>query len=218
MPPHSDTGSEISLPSSVSSNSIAHPSNPPITPRKSRKQPDSIRLDSIGVDPDDIVGKVLVRIRRSPTHPAVTLHFADNTTYQVRVDGYDPVHRGIPKELEMNSLLVPLFKPPSGQVDVRLTVTHARMVKLKDTAHEWSERSESRWNVEHLALALKFAEEPGWHCVWATMAEYDGDFGPCTFRSFEDVYLAELQSSSRKRRSPQKQARPPHGGGVQAMR
>jgi hypothetical protein len=41
-------------------------------------------------------------------------------------------------------------------------------------------------------LALKFAEEPGWHCVWATMAEYDGDFGPCTFRSFEDVYLAEL--------------------------
>jgi len=81
------------------------------------------------------------------------------------------------------------------------------MVSLKDTAHQWSEKAESRWNVEHLAFALKFAEEPGWHCVWATMAEYDGDFGPCTFRSFDDVYLAELRPSPRKRKFPQKQGR-----------
>jgi len=179
---------------------------PPVlsTPRRLWEQP---RPDSIGVDPDQIVGKVLVHTRRSPTHPAVTLHFADNTAYQVRVDGYDPVHRGIPKELETNSVLLPLFKPPAGQIDVHLTVTHARMVLLKDTAHQWSEKAESRWNVEHVAFALKFAEEPGWHCVWATMAEYDGDFGPCTFRSFDDVYLAELRPSPRKHKSPRKQGR-----------
>jgi hypothetical protein len=118
----------------------------------------------------------------------------------------------------MNSVLAPLFKPPGGQIDVQLTVTHARLVKLKDTAHEWSETGESRWNVEHLALALKFVEEPGWHCVWATMAEYDGDFGPCTFRSFDDVYLAELHSSPRKRKPPQKQGRAAHGSGISSRR
>lgn len=183
--------------------------------RSRRKQLGSLRLDSIGVDPDQIVGKVLIHIRRSPTHPAVTLHFADKTVYQVRVDGYDPLHRGIPKELEMNSVLLPLFRPPGGQIDVHLTVIHARLVQLKDTAHEWSETAESRWNVEHAALALKFAEEPGWHCVWATMAEYDGDFGPCTFRNFEDVYLAELNTSSpRKRKSPKKQGRKPRDLGA----
>lgn len=189
----------------------------PKRPRSRRKQPGSLRLDSdsIGVDPDQIVGKVLIHIRRSPTHPAVTLHFADKTVYQVRVDGYDPVHRGIPKELEMNTILLPLFRPPGGQIDVHLTVTHARLVRLKDTAHEWSETAKSKWKVEHVALALKFAEEPGWHCVWATKAEYDGDFGPCTFRNFDDVYLAELNTSSpRKRKSPQKQARKPRDPGA----
>ncbi|KAF8502299.1 hypothetical protein F5888DRAFT_1184685 [Russula emetica] len=189
----------------MSSSSHSDPS-----PKRPRKQPGCLRLDSIGVDPDLIVGKVLIHIRRSPTHPAVTLHFADKTVYQVRIDGYDPIHRGIPKELEMNSVLLPLFRPPGGQIDVHLTVAQARLVRLKDTAHEWSETAESRWNVEHVALALKFAEEPGsWHCVWATMAEYDGDFGPCTFRNFDDVYLAQLNntSSPRKRKSPQKQGR-----------
>ncbi|KAI9509727.1 hypothetical protein F5148DRAFT_1185452 [Russula earlei] len=190
--------------------SCSGPAKPISTPTGSRKQR---YIDSIGVDPDQIVGKILVRVRRSPTHPAVTLHFADNTAYQVRVDGYDPVHRGIPKELETNSVLLPLLKRAAGQVDVHLTVTHARLVELKDTAHEWSETAESRWNVEHVALALKFAEQPGWHCVWATMAEYDGDFGPCTFRSFDDVYLAELHPSSRKHRFPPKQGRTPRTAG-----
>lgn len=199
MPSHNNLDSPLSSKSSPSS---------PSSPASRRKQPPPGPADSIGIDPDQIVGKVLLHIRQSPTHPAVTLRFADNTTYQVRVDGYDPVYRGIPKELETNSLLLPLFKPPRGQIDVRLTVAHARMIKLKDTAHEWSQTRESRWNVEHVALALKFAEEPGWHCVWATMAEYDGDFGPCTFRNFEDVYLAEMQhnsSSPRKRKYPPKQ-------------
>jgi hypothetical protein len=200
---HKNIGSNTTLPNTSPSSSHTHLSTPPATPKKWRKQPGSLRLDSISVDPNQIVGKVLVRILKSPIHPAVTLHFSDNTTYQIRVDGYDPFHRGIPKELETNSVLTPLFKPPGGQIDVQLTVIHARWVELKDTAHEWSETAESRWNVEHRALALKFAEEPGWHCVWATMAEYDGKFGPCTFRSFVNVYLAELHSSPRKRKFPQ---------------
>ncbi|KAI0278493.1 hypothetical protein BGY98DRAFT_973811 [Russula aff. rugulosa BPL654] len=33
------------------------------------------------------------------------------------------------------------------------------------------------------------------------MAEYDGDFGPCTSRNFDDIYLAKLNTSPRKRKS-----------------
>jgi len=192
--------------SDASSSSQSYLSTPPVTPVKMRAQPEPIRLHPIGVDPSCIIGKVLTRIRRSPAHPAVTLDFADSTTYQVRVDGYDPVHRGIPKELETNSLLRPLFKPPGGQIDVHLTIANCRLVKLKDTAHERSETSESRWNVEHLALAMKFEEEEGWHCVWATMAEYAGEYGPCTFRSFDDVYLDQMQRSPQKQKSLRKQS------------
>jgi hypothetical protein len=54
-------------------------------------------FDSIGVDLDRIVF----------IHVA---HFTDKTVYQVRVDGYGPIHRGIPKELGMNSVLLPLFR------------------------------------------------------------------------------------------------------------
>ncbi|KAA1476097.1 hypothetical protein DENSPDRAFT_756023, partial [Dentipellis sp. KUC8613] len=147
----------------------------------------------IGVDPARLVGKVLTRIRRSPVHPSVTLDFADHTTFQVRVDGYDPAHRGVPKELETNAALHALV-PGAAPRDVRLTVTHARLVGVRDTAHDLRAASAGRWIVEHLALALRFAEPEadGWHCVWATMAEYDGRFGPCLFRSFDDVYLDEI--------------------------
>ncbi|THH19953.1 hypothetical protein EW146_g1301 [Bondarzewia mesenterica] len=193
------------------------PSSPPLSASpasacKGTIQPQPIRLEPIGVDPSSIIGKVLRHIRRSPAHPAVTLDFTDNTTYQIRVDGYDPVHRGVPKALEMNSLLDSLFKPPDGRKQVNLTIANCRFIKLKDTAHEWSEAAESRWNVEHLALAIKFKEEGGWHCVWATMAEYDGEFGPCKFRSFEDVYLDQIQRSPRKQRSSQKLSPPALGG------
>ncbi|ETW80836.1 hypothetical protein HETIRDRAFT_247307, partial [Heterobasidion irregulare TC 32-1] len=148
-----------------------------------------------GVDPASIVGKVLTRIRSSPTHPAVTLDFADRTTYQVRVDGYDPAHRGVPKSLETNALLARLCAPAGVHAHVRLTVARSTFVKLKDTAHARAPASgaESRWGVEHLALAIQFEEQPGWHCVWATMAEYEGEFGPCKFRSFDDVYLDKIQ-------------------------
>ncbi|KAI0062901.1 hypothetical protein BV25DRAFT_1824943 [Artomyces pyxidatus] len=205
---HSHSHSLVSLASSSDSSSLL--STPPLTPQKPHKAPQQIRLHPIGVDPSVIVGKVLTRVRRSPTHPAITLYFADNTTYQVRVDGYHPSpdKRGTPKELEMNSLGQPIFRPPGGQIDVHLTVAKCRLVQIKDTAHEWSaDMVESRWTVEHLALAMNFEEEPGWRCVWATMAEYDGEYGPCTFRNFEDVYLDEMHPSSRKRKSRKDQAR-----------
>ena len=196
--------------SSFSPESNASPILPTLF--EARPHPEPIRLHPIGVDPHCIIGKVLIRVRRSPVHPAVTLDFADKTTFQIRVDGYDPVHRGIPKELEVNSLLDTLFKPPGGQINVRLTIANCRFVQLKDIAHERKDTTESRWNVEHLALAIKFEEEAGWHCVWATMAEYDGQYGPCTFRSFDDVYLDQIQRAPRRHGSIRKRS-PGHVNG-----
>ncbi|KAI0051829.1 hypothetical protein FA95DRAFT_1554078 [Auriscalpium vulgare] len=200
MPSHSHSNSQLSLASS-SSTSSSQLSTPPPTPQRVRKQPDPIRLHSIGVDPSQLIGKTLTRVRCSRDHPSVTLYFADKTVYQVRVDGYDPVHRGVPKELETNSMGGPVFRPQGGEAELNHTVAQCRFVKLRDTAYEWSETADSRWNVEHLALAMNFEEDPGWRCVWATMAEYDGRFGRCTFRSFDDVYLDEVRPSARKRRS-----------------
>lgn len=59
---------------------------------KLRRRPVPLRLDSLGVDPSILVGKVLTRIRRSSKHPSMQLHFSDHTTYQILVDGYDPIH------------------------------------------------------------------------------------------------------------------------------
>ncbi|TFY74155.1 hypothetical protein EWM64_g9857 [Hericium alpestre] len=121
--------SEASLPSPSSSQS--HLSTPPPTPpRPVRKQPHQIRLQPIGVDPNCIVGKVLTCVRRSPIHPSISLDFADDTTYQLRVDGYSPTYPGIPREFEMNSAMYPLLHAEGGRADVRLTVSHCRFVSL----------------------------------------------------------------------------------------
>lgn len=191
-----DDASEASLPSSSSSASYA---SPPASPTKAaRKKPQPIRLDSIGIDPGSLIGKVIRRIRPSPSHPAVTLQTNDDMTYQVRVDGYDPTHPGIPKSIEMNAVLSSLTQPSSNSDTHHLTVLDCRHISLKDTAFDGDGK---RWTVEHLAIAFKFEEVRGWACCWATMAEYEGGGGPCTFRSFEDVYLEEMASRSpRKRR------------------
>ena len=195
-----DAASDTSLPSSSGTSSYLI--SPPPSPSKSRKAPVPIRLHPIGIDPTAIIGKVIKRIKPSPTHPAVTLDFDDDTTYQVRIDGYDPVYRGTPKTIETNAVLRPLFQPTNGASHVHLTVTDCRLISLKDVAHQRTENAESRWSVEHLALAFKFEEQPGWHCCWATMAEYEREGGPCTFRSFDDVYLDEISRSPRN--SPRK--------------
>lgn len=181
----------------------SHPpalSQAPPSPSKRRRQPNPLRLSSLGIDPSHIIGKVLTRIRRSPHHPTLTLDFADNTTFQVLVDGYDPVHRGIPKTLEMNSSLDPIFNPPEGQASVDLVVSDCASIKLTDKAFE-RRNTENRWDQNHLGIAFKFGDEKRWHCVWATLSEYDEKMGSCTFRSYDDVYLDRLNRSPRKHRS-----------------
>src|ERR1700722_95200 len=83
--------------SPVSTNSSDYSACP--SPSKMSGRRPSRGLNAVGIDPADLVGKVLTRVRRSPPHPTLTLDFSDNTTFQILVDGYDPVHRGIPKEL-----------------------------------------------------------------------------------------------------------------------
>ncbi|KAI0775731.1 hypothetical protein BD413DRAFT_531060 [Trametes elegans] len=158
---------------------------------------------SIGIDLSMLTGKVLTCVRRSRAHPSLTLHFADGESYQVRVVGYDPHFRGVPKKLESDS---PVLNPVSGAVDVELTVKHAAMVTLADKAFQVQsgpspvkgQRSrESRWTQRHAAFAVKFVEQTGWHCVWATLAEYDEkDREMCVFRNFADVYVDSLHPIS----------------------
>ncbi|KAI1794141.1 hypothetical protein LXA43DRAFT_866967, partial [Ganoderma leucocontextum] len=171
-----------------------------------------VRPHGIGVAPDALVGKQLIRVRRSRTHPCTTLQFSDGSAYQILVVGYNPHYPGLPKVLESDS---PILNPlaSNGTADVRLTVSHATSITLSDKAfqvHECAQPpaspskaaalgppKEDRWTQRHAALALKFKEEPGWHCVWATMAEYDGrDKERCVFRNYADVYLDGLRAAA----------------------
>ena len=55
---------------------------------------------------------------------------------------------------------------------------------------------QQRWDQDHIGLAFKFGEDKIWHCVWATLAEYDDQLGTCVFRSYHDVYLEQVQMRS----------------------
>ncbi|OBZ68019.1 hypothetical protein A0H81_11719 [Grifola frondosa] len=86
---------------------------PPRSPTKAFQFP---RIQSpyppeVGVSPTELIGKVLIR-----------------------VDGYDPKHRGIPKVLEMRSSV---FEHPG---DVELTISHAAAVTMEDFALERGEQ------------------------------------------------------------------------------
>ncbi|CDO77332.1 hypothetical protein BN946_scf184775.g23 [Trametes cinnabarina] len=188
------SGSPISLaaPSPRAYRSKASPTERP-PPRQ--EQP---HMHGPGIDLSTLVGRILTRVRRSRAHPSLTLHFADGGAVQVRVVGYDPQYRGIPKTLESDS---PVLNPASGATDVKLTVKHAAMITLSDKAFQMESggrgtRSgtarESRWTQKHAAFAVK-----GWHCIWATLAEYDEkDVGTCVFRNFADVYVDSVQPTS----------------------
>ncbi|PIL36193.1 hypothetical protein GSI_01853 [Ganoderma sinense ZZ0214-1] len=196
--------------------------HPPLMERQTSQRNRALTLDvrpRIGVDPHALVGKQLTRVRRSRTHPCTTLQFSDGSAYQILVVGYDPHYPGLPKVLESDS---PILNPlaSNGTANVRLTVSHATSITLSDKAFQvrgspqpsspispspTSSPSknaalaprEDRWTQRHAALALKFEEEPGWHCVWATMAEYDGKDGErCVFRNYADVYLDGLRSAT----------------------
>ena len=187
---------------------------PPIAPPQPRTR--ALTLDArphgIGVDPSALVGKKLARVRRSRTNPCITLHCADGSAFQVLVVGYDPQHRGIPKVLESDSpVLNPRGAAESAHADLRLTISHAASITLSDKAFQARpgpssdggveglglpkvrKQREDRWTQRHAAFALKFEEEQGWHCVWATMSEYDEqDRDRCVFRNYADVYLDRL--------------------------
>ncbi|KAI0645715.1 hypothetical protein C8Q79DRAFT_1111443 [Trametes meyenii] len=162
---------------------------------------------SVGVDPSELIGKTLTRVRQSRVHPCLTLHFKDGASFQVRVVGYDPQFRGVPKKLESDSHIL---NPTSGSADVSLTVKHAAMITLQDKAFQvqagrgrsdgarmTTGTRETRWTQKHAAFAIKFVEEAGWHCIWATLVEYDEkDAETCVFRNFADVYVDSLHVSS----------------------
>lgn len=171
------------------------------SPSKPRHRPPPLRLKSVGIEPGVLVGKTLKHVRRSPTHPSLTLDFADQTSYQVRVDGYNPRYRGVPKTLEMDSAAEPLFNPPQGHKAVDLVVKDCAFIRMSDKAFERREwESEHRWDQSHIAIAFKFGELKRWHCVWATLAEFNEEQDCCVFRSYDDVYLEPLV---RTPRSPQ---------------
>jgi len=120
------------------------------------------------------------------------------------VDGYDPTHPGVPKELELDPLFEQMLAEDRGPLNLR--VTDCTLIKLSDKAFQRDSAASkpNQWNQAHLGVAFKFEEKsPRWRCVWAMMEEYQD--AQLTFRSFEDVYL---QLSPRKLRSPRKQPRP----------
>ncbi|KAH7888548.1 hypothetical protein F5I97DRAFT_1853546 [Phlebopus sp. FC_14] len=188
--------SESITPSSLDTSSSSS-TPPPVSPTKARRRPVPLRLDSVGIDPSLLVGKVLTRISRSSNHPSMQLYFSDDTIYQILVDGYDPIHRGLPKQLEMDPDLGSLLDGVGGRVDVDLTIDDCALITLTDKAFE-SRLKEQRWDQNHIGVAFKFSEDRIWHCVWATLTDHEN--GICVFRSYDDVYVEQLQRSPRKRR------------------
>ncbi|CAL1707619.1 unnamed protein product [Somion occarium] len=167
------------------------------------KKPESLRIDTLGILPHEMVGKRLIRVTRSATHPVVTLYFADETSYQVRIDGYNPGHPGLPKAIETDPELEPILNELENNSDMVYTVSEATLTTLTDRAFQAGKqgRPDAEWKQVHSAVAFKFKEEGRWHCMWATLAEFDA-MGRCVFRSFDDVYLQRVERSPQK--SPQK--------------
>ncbi|GJE92219.1 hypothetical protein PsYK624_083720 [Phanerochaete sordida] len=123
------------------------------------KDPNFSRPDgALGVDPSEMVGKVLKSIRRSPAHPTLTLHFADRTAYQVRTDGYNPAHPGVPKQLESNMDLETLLASERALEDLNWTVSRARIFKMSDKGFSQLDKRETSWHLDHTALAFQCEE------------------------------------------------------------
>lgn len=197
---HSDNPSR----SHSSSRAAQHSAPARPQPRHTTKEP--CPPTPVGVDPAQLIGKALKGVRRSHNHPNVTLQFTDNTAFQILVDGYDPRHRGVPKYIETDPDLEPIFNHPDDLRDGPLTICNAARITLADKAFDLNGRG-SRWDQTHCGIALKFKEDGRWHCIWAMLAEYEhhGQMN-CIFRSYHDVYLAALAPlpGRGKRRPPNK--------------
>ncbi|KAJ7072092.1 hypothetical protein C8F01DRAFT_1205757 [Mycena amicta] len=175
-----------------------------------RPRPPSLRLDHLGLDPASLVGRRLKTVKRSEKHPSLTLTFVDGARVQIMVDGYSPSHPGVPKELEMSPTFQQLFDAGDS---VDLTITDCALITLSDKAFalQSNDQLASQWDQRHLGVAFKFASSPSgpssssepWHCVWAILQDHD-EYGECVFRTYDDVYLEELQRSPRKTRHRKK--------------
>ncbi|KAJ2931214.1 hypothetical protein H1R20_g5791, partial [Candolleomyces eurysporus] len=167
---------------------------PPASPSRRRTSPETHHA---GIKPSDIIGKVVKRVRKSSTHPAFTIDFADDTAVQIRVEGYDPQHPGLPKTLETDAYLQELM---SSDKAFDCAILGCSYVTLSDKAFERRRRDGEdilqHWDQQHVGLALKFADgqsaKARWHCIWAAKQEHDQEDGGCIFRSYEDVYLDYL--------------------------
>lgn len=109
-----------------------------------------------GVHPSEMVGKVLKSIKVSKLHPTVTIHFEDRSSFQIRVDGYNPVHPGVPKTIETDPELRPLLAA-DGPGDAGYTVAKAAMINITDRAFKLGKR-ETTWDQRHAGVAFKFEE------------------------------------------------------------
>ncbi|KAJ7496016.1 hypothetical protein B0H11DRAFT_880855 [Mycena galericulata] len=166
------------------------PSSPPSRP--SRHQPRRARRQDTHLRPS---------LGRAPRpHPRLCRRRA----CQICVDGYDPVHRGLPKALEMDPALSDLFAAEGGR---GLRVADCALITLEDKAFAIKPNDaapEDRWDQRHLGVAFKFDTSgvgDGWHCVWAILQDHDAATGECVFRTYDDVYLEHLgQRSPRKAR------------------
>lgn len=112
-----------------------------------------------GISPCELIGKVLIRLQRSPNHPAITLYFEDESVYQIRVDGYNPQHPGLPKQLEVDpSLEEMLFNKDNGRSGLSYTIENAVVTTLKDRATDCRNSQDVIWDQFHAAVAFRFQE------------------------------------------------------------
>ena len=168
-------------------------SEPPVGTK--RKRPASLRLhdNPAGIDPQQIVGKTLRRIQRGSSHPNLTLHFDDDSSYQVKIEGYRPGSGGLSKELEVDASLDSVLDP-SGTTQLNNVVLDCAFIRLRDKAferHDSDASRDSQWDQSHLGLAFKLEGMPNrWYTVWATMVDRDED-GECKLLSYDDVFLSE---------------------------
>ncbi|KAH7904175.1 hypothetical protein BJ138DRAFT_1107053 [Hygrophoropsis aurantiaca] len=152
-PPRSPTASRPSL-TVAKPQAHASPTSPKhASPPRRRPLPQTLRLHPLGIDPAELIGKRLRRLGVSGRHPVLTLEVGGGDeagtgegevreVYQVRVDGYDPVHRGIPKALEMDPALHALLHTHSPSLPhanatsclVNRTIADCALITLTDKA------------------------------------------------------------------------------------
>lgn len=196
--------SSSSLSSVSNSNSspfTTPPSSLPPSPTKRQRQ-SNLRLDHApdAIGPSALVGKTLVSVRRSLTHPNVVLQFSDKSSFQVKVDGYNPQFPGLQKEIELSDRCAEVFPARGGSSATELTIDHCASISMRDKSFDGRGNKPTSWEQTHQGLAFKFAQRDGWHCLWAMLSECEPQ-GNCIFRSFEDVYIARSAPQKHKKRN-----------------